>query len=130
PLTQHSLRFHGRTSYHDWEGVATNLDERERLVRDLGENYNMILRNHGLLCCGRSVPEAWRNLFAMEKSAEAQLKAMAMSNASGRPLVFPSEEVAQGTSDKIETRSGKDTVSRDWPAQIRKLDATQPDFRS
>lgn len=128
PLTQHELRFHNRLSYHDYEGPATNLDERERIVADLGENNNIVLRNHGLMCCGRSIPEAWRNLYALEKSCEAQLQAMAMSKASGRPLKFVSEDVATETSNRIEERHGKDTVSRDWPTQMRRLYAEEPDF--
>lgn len=130
PMTQHSLRFHGRLAYHDWEGPATNLDERERLVEDLGTANNMILRNHGLLCCGRNVPEAWRNLFALEKSCASQLQAMAMAKATGRPIVLPPESVAKATSDKMEARHGKDTVSRDWPAQVAKLDREEPDYKS
>ncbi|HKK30927.1 MAG TPA: class II aldolase/adducin family protein [Alphaproteobacteria bacterium] len=129
PLTQHVLRFYSRLSYHDYEGPATNLDERERLVADLGQNNNMVLRNHGLMCGGRSVPETWRNLFALEKSCEAQLQAMALSNATGRPLKFVSQEVAQATSDKVERRSGKETVSRDWPTQLRRLDFEEPDYK-
>lgn len=130
PLTQHVLRFHGRLSYHDYEGPATNLDERERIVADLGVNNNIVLRNHGLMCCGRSIPEAWRNLYALETSCEAQLQAMAMANASGRPLKFVADDVAQATSDKLEARHGKDTVSRDWPTQLRRLDAEEPDYAS
>src|SRR3546814_1917674 len=47
PLTQASMRFYGRTAYHDYEGVALDLDERERLVADLGKASVMMLRNHG-----------------------------------------------------------------------------------
>lgn len=130
PMTQHSLRFHNRLAYHDWEGPATNLDERERLVADLGTANNMILRNHGLLCCGRSVPEAWRNLYALEKSCAAQLQAMAVAKATGREILLPPEEVAQATSDKLEARHQKDMVSRDWPAQIAKLDREEPDYKT
>jgi ribulose-5-phosphate 4-epimerase/fuculose-1-phosphate aldolase len=130
PMTQHSLRFHNRLSYHDWEGVATNLDERERLVRDLGTNNNMILRNHGLLCGGRSVPEAWRALYALEKSCASQVQAMMIAKATGREIILPSEAVRQGTSDKLESRHQKDVVSRDWPAQLEKLDREEPDYKT
>jgi ribulose-5-phosphate 4-epimerase/fuculose-1-phosphate aldolase len=68
PLTQHSMRFHECISYHDYEGVATNLDERERLQRDLGENDAMILRNHGLLTCSRTIADAFNLMFRLEKS--------------------------------------------------------------
>jgi ribulose-5-phosphate 4-epimerase/fuculose-1-phosphate aldolase len=68
PLSQHALRFYNRLAYHDYEGIATDLDERQRLVADLGGHYAMILRNHGLLGCGRSVAEAFSVVFYLEKS--------------------------------------------------------------
>src|SRR5258708_36149477 len=58
PLNQVSMQFTGRLAYHDYEGIALDLDERERLVGDLGDKFVMVLRNHGLLTCGRSVGEA------------------------------------------------------------------------
>lgn len=127
PITQHAMQC-GEIAYHDYEGVALDLDERERIVADLGVHNNIVLRNHGLMCCGRSIPEAWRNLYALEKSCEAQLQAMAMANASGRPLKFVADDVAQATSDKLEARHGKDTVSRDWPTQLRRLEVLEPDY--
>ncbi len=66
PLTQTAMRFHGRVGYHDYEGPAIDLDERQRLVRDLGENDVMMLRNHGILACGRSVAEAFNILYWLE----------------------------------------------------------------
>ena len=63
PLTQTAMRFHNRVSYHDYEGPAIDLDERQRLVRDLGTNDVMMLRNHGILACGRSVAEAFNILY-------------------------------------------------------------------
>src|SRR3546814_19754154 len=58
PLTQKSLRFHDALAYHDYEGVALDLDERARIVRDLGDHEAMILRNHGLLTVGRKIGRA------------------------------------------------------------------------
>src|SRR6185312_5168368 len=59
PLSQHALKFYGRLAYHGYEGIALDLDERERLVNDLGPHKAMILRNHGLLVGGASIPEAF-----------------------------------------------------------------------
>ncbi len=56
PLNQMALQFYGRVGYHDYEGIAQKLDERERLVADLGDKDVMVLRNHGLLSVGRTVP--------------------------------------------------------------------------
>ena len=47
------MMFYGKTAYHDFEGIALDLSERERLVADLGEKKVMILRNHGLLTHGK-----------------------------------------------------------------------------
>ena len=59
PLSQTSIRFHDHIGYHDFEGPAVDLDERERIVKDLGQHNALIMRNHGLLTCGPSVPEAF-----------------------------------------------------------------------
>ena len=77
PLNQTSIRFHGHIGYHDYEGPAINLDERERLVRDLGEHDAMIMRSHGLLTCGPTVPQAFNTLYQLEMSCRAQVDAMA-----------------------------------------------------
>ena len=66
PLTQTAMRFYGRVSYHAYEGPAVDLAERERLVRDLGGNDVMMLKNHGLLVCGRSIAEAFNQLYWLE----------------------------------------------------------------
>src|SRR4029078_8638989 len=58
PLNQMSMQFCGRVRYHDYEGIALDLDERDRLVRDLGDSDVMVLRNHGLLTVGRTVSDA------------------------------------------------------------------------
>jgi ribulose-5-phosphate 4-epimerase/fuculose-1-phosphate aldolase len=67
PLNQMSMQFFGRTSYHDYEGIALDLDERDRLVRDLGDNNAMILRHHGLLTTGRTVADAFYEMYYLEQ---------------------------------------------------------------
>ena len=62
-INQHSAMFYGRVAYHDYEGIALDLDERSRLVRDLGDKPTMILRNHGLLTAGRNVQEAFTLMY-------------------------------------------------------------------
>ncbi|MSO76590.1 MAG: class II aldolase/adducin family protein [Alphaproteobacteria bacterium] len=129
PITQHSMRFYNRVAYHDWEGISTNLDERERLVADLGDKYAMILRNHGLLVCGRSVMEAWKLLFYMEKSAEAQLVAMAAAHASGGRLVAPPPEMCEASAQQLWRNSNKPAGHNDWPALRVELDKEDPSYR-
>ena len=74
-LCQEATAFHGRMSYHDYEGISVRLDERERLLHNLGDNRQMILRNHGLLTTGRTIPEAFMRLWMLQISCENQVQA-------------------------------------------------------
>lgn len=71
----YSAQFFGRVAYHDFEGISTNTAERRRLVDDLGCADVLILRNHGLLVVGPSVPEAFLNMWTLQRACEVQLAA-------------------------------------------------------
>ena len=77
PLTQTSIRFVGHIGYHDYEGPAVDLAERERIVADLGPHDALIMRNHGLLTCGATMPQAFNTMYQLEMSCRAQVDAMA-----------------------------------------------------
>ena len=77
PVHMYSHNFYGRLSYHDFEGPSMRLDERERLVRSLGKNDALILRNHGLLTVGRTIPEAFIRHWRLNRACEVQLAAQA-----------------------------------------------------
>lgn len=85
PLNQWSLQFHNRLAFHDYEGIALDLAERERLVADLGDRRVMVLRNHGLLTCGKTVGEAFSLMFNMERACRAQIAIMS-SGGKMRPV--------------------------------------------
>ncbi|HQT38810.1 MAG TPA: class II aldolase/adducin family protein [Acidocella sp.] len=94
PITQHALKFHGCLSYHGYEGIALELDERPRLVADLGPtNRAMILTNHGLLAAGRSVAEAFLEIYYLERACQAQIAALS----GGAKLIFPPVAVQEHT---------------------------------
>lgn len=129
PLNQWSLQFYGGIAFHDYEGIALDLDERERLVADLGPHYTMILRNHGLLTCGRSVGEAIKLILNLERSCKAQVAALA----GNRPLRIPPQEVCEKTAAQY--RDGADAVAsgerpdHQWAAYLRLLDRVAPDYK-
>ena len=77
PVHMYSHNFYGRLSYHDFEGPSMRLDERERLVRSLGKNDALILRNHGLLTVGRTIPGAFIRHWRLNRACEVQLAAQA-----------------------------------------------------
>ncbi len=99
PISQHSMRFYNRISYHDYEGIALDLDERARLIADLGDNSAMILRNHGFLTAGRNVAEAFSQVFYLEKCAKSQIQAMSAVGLDG--LVIPSPDVCEHTAQQF-----------------------------
>jgi ribulose-5-phosphate 4-epimerase/fuculose-1-phosphate aldolase len=126
PLTQHSMRFHGRLAYHDYEGVHFTDGERWRLRESLGDRkLAMILRNHGLLACGRSIPEAWDVMYYLERACQAQVTLMGTRAELNQPAEGVAEQVAQAFEDP-----GRKANARIWPTLLRLLDRVDPGYRN
>lgn len=125
PISQHSARFIGITGYHDYEGPATNLDERERLARDLGEeNMALILRNHGLLTCGKNVAHAFWLIHKLEKACQAQIDGMA---ANTKVVEIPA--AVQDFNAEHFRKGGTASAERTWAAHLRELDRIDSSYR-
>ena len=90
PLNQMSMEFYGRLAYHDYEGIAVDLDERERLVRDLGDRKAMMLKHHGLLTVGRTVGEAFYYMYYLEQACRIQVTA----TQGGQKITLPPPKVS------------------------------------
>ncbi|HEX2824893.1 MAG TPA: class II aldolase/adducin family protein [Burkholderiales bacterium] len=125
PLSQHAMRFTGRLGYHDYEGLALELDEQARLVRDLGEHKAMILRNHGLLTCGASIAEAFDYMYYLERACQAQVAAMGGC----AKLNVPPDEVAQKTAAQFAKLSYK-PQKVEWKAMLRMLDKQDASYKT
>jgi ribulose-5-phosphate 4-epimerase/fuculose-1-phosphate aldolase len=123
---QDAMMFYGHTAYHDFEGIALDLTERQRLVEDLGDNKVMILRNHGLLTTGNSVGDAWVQMYFLEKVCSAQLTLLSAAAASGQKVRYPSEEVCAHTAKQYDDNG---TGEREWPALLRQLDDVTTDYK-
>jgi len=121
--SQWGLQFHNRVAYHEFEGLALDLDERGRLVASLGSKKSLILRNHGLLTVGRTVAEAFILMFNLERACRVQL-AIQSSGQTVRPL---SEAVCERTAMQFErggsNASQADPHAREWNAFKRRLEA-------
>ena len=125
PLNQISMQYYSRLAYHDYEGIALDHDERPRLVRDLGDKRSMILRNHGLLTAGRTIPEAFSLMFYLERACEIQIAALA----GGAELVIPPPEVCEKAARQSEEENGGPIGDREWAAHIRMLDREDQSYR-
>lgn len=126
PLTQHALKFYGNLAYHTYEGIALSLEERARLVADLGTHNAMILRNHGLLAGGQSVAHAFHEIYFLERACQAQIQAMA----AGVALNIPSEEVCRHTAAQFSRDGIEGIIDLAWQAALSLIDDQRNDWCS
>ena len=124
PMTQTALRF-AKIGYHDFQGVAVDLKEQESIVADLGNADLLVLRNHGLLVVGPTIPQAFSNIYRVELACKAQVMAMSAST----ELVLPSPEVIAHTNHLYRPEVRRPFGILEWPALLRKLDRTDPAYR-
>jgi ribulose-5-phosphate 4-epimerase/fuculose-1-phosphate aldolase len=125
PISQHAMRFTGNLAYHDYEGLALELDEQARLTRDLGSHKAMILRNHGLLTCGESIPETFDYMYYLERACQTQVTALA----GGVKLRMPPPEVAAKVAAQFKALPYK-PKRPEWKALLRMLDRSEPSYKT
>ena len=131
PISQTAMIVREDIAYHDYEGVALDLDERERLVADLGpDKHSMLLRNHGTLTCGTTAALTFTRMFFLERACKMQVMALT----AGRNGVLECGEELQ---DKVAGQGGMThhssgmsmlTEKLVWPALLRKLDRDLPGY--
>jgi ribulose-5-phosphate 4-epimerase/fuculose-1-phosphate aldolase len=127
PIGQIALQYYGRIGTHDYEGIALDLDERQRIVRDLGGYCGLILRNHGLLTVGRSVAEAFSLMYYLNLACEVQVAALSM----GRELLIPPKEVCERVGKQYDQMAIDDgDLQLEWAAHLRMLDALDSTYRT
>ena len=119
PLTQMLMRFVGHVGYHDYEGPAIDLDERQRLVRDLGAHDALVMRSHGLLTCGATIEQAFNTMYQLELSCRSQVDAMAART----ELIVPSDKLLAHTAHLYQPGTRRPYGVLEWPAMLRLLAA-------
>ncbi len=124
-LSQQSLFPLSSLAYHGYEGVALNPEEKVRLVADLGDKHNLILRNHGLLTCAESVADAFLYMYILQKACEVQVRAQA----GGGELITIPQPIVDGirAASKVVLRQAGGMIA--WPGILRKLDRLDPSWR-
>jgi ribulose-5-phosphate 4-epimerase/fuculose-1-phosphate aldolase len=125
-ISQQSLFPLSSLAYHAYEGVALNPEEKSRLVADLGERHNMILRNHGLLTCGPTVADAFLYMYILQKACEVQIRAQS----GGGELVPIAQPIVDGIKQaaRVVLRQSGGHIA--WPGVLRKLDRIDPSWRT
>lgn len=125
PVSQQSLFALASLAYHEYEGLALNEDEKARLVADLGNKHNLILRNHGLLTVGKTPAEAFLSMYILENACRIQI----LAQSGGAAL----HSVPQSILDQVASQLGAVTVGQGaqlaWPGLLRKLDRMDSSYR-
>jgi ribulose-5-phosphate 4-epimerase/fuculose-1-phosphate aldolase len=126
PMNQFAIEFHERIGYHDYEGIAFNMDEGQRLDRDIEGKIALVLRNHGLLTVGATIPAAFYFTYYLEQTARVQMDVLA----TGRTITMPDAGTITATMQQY--TSARDPAAaghRMWPALLRLLDTNYPNWR-
>lgn len=126
PLSQASLFPLISIGYHDYEGVALNDEEKPRLVADLGQHRNLILRNHGLLTVGPTIADAFLAMYVLETACQTQL----LAQSANAELIEIDAQILSGIAEQAEqvTRGLGGMLA--WPGLLRKLDRLDSTFRN
>ena len=124
PLTQTAMLVRGDLAFHDYEGVATDHDERERIVADLGHRNAMLLRNHGTLAVGTTVGEAFIRIYFLERACQAQIMALSAGEAVNHPPQGTPEIAAEQGAAGLKLAA----QFLAWPALLRKAYRLDPSF--
>ncbi|MGK0373711.1 MAG: ribulose-5-phosphate 4-epimerase/fuculose-1-phosphate aldolase [Arenicella sp.] len=125
----YSVLLHNQVAYHDFQGITVVDGEKEDLLASLGSKNLLILRSHGLLACGATIPEMFFNMWAMQRSCEVQVSV----DQSGRPIVPLSTEIADKTAEllKLQMASmvGKGVGELEFEAMQRLVDRQDDSYR-
>jgi len=123
PVSQFAFIVLPSLSYHDYEGLALNAEEQPRLVRDLGENNYLILRNHGLLTVGSSMADAFQAMHRLEAACMVQVRAQ---SGGAELLDIPADVLARARIESRADRAAKAALA--WPGLLRRLDRVNPGY--
>lgn len=123
-VSQQALRFYNRVGYHPYEGITEDFDERQRILKHLGQNRALIMHNHGFTTVGKSAREAFVLMKYLMSAAEIQLRIEATG---GEAIEIP-PEICEKTAAQFETHDAGRGAA-DWPAYLRLMDKVDPSYR-
>ena len=127
PISQHAQYVEQMVTYHDYEGIALNMDERDRMAASLGKTSKaMILRNHGLLTLGLTVHEAWEMMYYLDCACQIQVDACA----GGMENVLRMSDTAAKTAAAQFNRPDRPSNTKSWPALLRLLERRGIDYQN
>jgi ribulose-5-phosphate 4-epimerase/fuculose-1-phosphate aldolase len=126
PVNFYACNFMGQIAYHDFEGVTVRSEEGERLVQNLGDKRVMLLKNHGILVMGKTLPEAFIKHWSLQRACEIQLATMA----AGTAIEVPPEVIAVHQRDLYKAQASAKPGEADFAAMVRLIDKIDTSWRN
>ena len=122
----YSAQLHGKLAYHDFEGITVHADEGPRMLASIGECQAVILRNHGLLAWGETLPRTLAILWLMQRACEVQLATLSMG-----PALMVSEDVQRRcTADSLQFSPRFGAGQNMFDYLVRRIERIDPSYRS
>ena len=122
----YSAQLHNMVAYHDFEGITIHADEGPRVLKSIGNKQAVILRNHGLLAWGDTVPETFAILWTMQRACEIQLATFSM----GPAISVPEDIAARCTRDSLQFDVNHGGAGQDvFDALVRQVDRIDASYR-
>lgn len=122
----YSVLLYDQLAYHDFEGLTVNPDEKSRLVKNLGDKNHLILRNHGLLTCGKNIPEMFANMWLLQRACEIQYAV----DATGQTNIPIDESIGQKSAKLLEIQmSGNEMGILEFNMLKRRIDKLDPSYK-
>ncbi|WP_164118067.1 class II aldolase/adducin family protein [Sphingorhabdus sp. Alg239-R122] len=125
PTNFYACNFIGQVAYHDFEGVTVRSEEGERLIRNIGDKRVLMLKNHGPVVMGRTLPEAFITYWALQRACEIQLATLSM----GKPIIVPQDVIDVHQRDINQTELPGGPGAPDFAAMVRKIDKIDTSWR-
>lgn len=125
PISQQSTFVLGSLAYHGYQGVAFRPEEKPSLQADLGSANYLMLRNHGLLTVGKTIPDAFLHMYVFESTCQIQISAQA-----GGPLTQVEPSIVKGIAQAMKVQTGGLGGAFVWPSLLRKLERTDVSYKT
>jgi ribulose-5-phosphate 4-epimerase/fuculose-1-phosphate aldolase len=121
----YSAQLHDMVAYHDFEGITIHAEEAPRLLRSIGRRPAVILRNHGLLAWGKTVPQTFAILWTLQRACEIQLATLSM----GKAIAVPQQVAAAATRDALQYDPRHGAGQDVFDALTRQVDRIDRSYR-
>ncbi len=126
PVNFYACNLMGHIGYHDFEGITVREEEGVRLVENLGNHRVLLLKNHGPVVMGKTLPQAFLMYWVLQRACEHQMETMKM----GKPILVPDDVIAVHQRDQyLQATPGMKPGQMEFDAMVRKVDLIDKSWR-